>query len=160
MWLKAVTQSDCKIWIYILIISEFQIEQEKFCLPTHTHAYTHTKCWYTIRYLVRKFLSFHLLNYNVEQTRSHWTPDNLMHYINSHNPNETFSFKDTYVYINSGYTQSVWNNYLAVNNVLKTGKYLKICCAHSKTTSLLGLVSRKYVLLLQLSVYFTGYFLS
>jgi hypothetical protein len=32
-------------------------------------------CWYTVRYLVSKFPHFHLLNYNVEQTRSHWTPE-------------------------------------------------------------------------------------
>jgi hypothetical protein len=44
---------------------------------THTHTQTHKdtqKCYYTVGYLVSKFLNFHLLNYNVEQTRSHWTP--------------------------------------------------------------------------------------
>jgi hypothetical protein len=30
-------------------------------------------------------------------------------------------------------------NYLAHNNVFKRGKYLKGCCAHSKTTSVIRL---------------------
>jgi hypothetical protein len=40
---------------------------------THTHTHTYTKCWYNIRYLLSKFLNIHLLNYDVWQTRSHWT---------------------------------------------------------------------------------------
>jgi hypothetical protein len=74
--LKAVPESDFKAWTYILKISEFQIEQEKSHTHTHTHTHTYknTKWWYTVPYLVSKFLNFHLLNYNVEQTRSHWTP--------------------------------------------------------------------------------------
>jgi hypothetical protein len=77
VWFKFVPQSDLKAWTYILKISEFQIGQEKANRDTHKHTNTHTKCWYTVCYLVSKFLNFHLLNYNVEQTRSHWTPGHL-----------------------------------------------------------------------------------
>jgi hypothetical protein len=41
---------------------------------THTHTHTQSKCWYTVCYLLSKVLNFHLLNYNVEQTKRHWTP--------------------------------------------------------------------------------------
>jgi hypothetical protein len=71
--LKAVPENNFKSWTYILKISEFQIEQEN----THTHTYTSPKCWYIVLYLLSKFLNFHLLNYNVEQTRSQWTPGQL-----------------------------------------------------------------------------------
>jgi hypothetical protein len=40
----------------------------------HTDTQTHINCWYTVCYLVSEYLNFHLLNYNVEETRSHWTP--------------------------------------------------------------------------------------
>jgi hypothetical protein len=50
------TQGCASKWIQIMNIhskvNEFKIEQEK----SYTHTYTHTKCWYTVRYLVSKFL--------------------------------------------------------------------------------------------------------
>jgi hypothetical protein len=78
---------------------------------THTHTHTHTqtyanpKCWFTVHYLVSKFLNFHLLNYNVEHTRSHWTPlhPGALHQF----PLSEWevSLKDSYAYLKSGYTQ-------------------------------------------------------
>jgi hypothetical protein len=68
--IKAVPQNEFKACAYILKISEFQIVQEK----SHTHTHTYTKFWYAVDYLVNKFLNFHLLNYKVEQMRSHWIP--------------------------------------------------------------------------------------
>jgi hypothetical protein len=59
VWLKAVTQSEFKSWMYILKISEFQIEVQKSHTHTNTktHTYTHTRFWYSVLYLVRKFLN-------------------------------------------------------------------------------------------------------
>jgi hypothetical protein len=54
---KAVSQSEFKAWTHILKISELKIEQEKSQTHTHTHTYTHAKCWYTVHYLVSKFLN-------------------------------------------------------------------------------------------------------
>jgi hypothetical protein len=91
--LKAVPQSDFKTWILILKISEFQIEQEKAQTNTHTH--TQTKCWYTVCYLVRKFLNFlyWITMLNRAEVTEH--QDTVVHSINSYNPNERFSFKNS-----------------------------------------------------------------
>jgi hypothetical protein len=70
---KQVQIIDLSTYVtYILKISEFQTEQEKSHTYTETH--THKMCWFADRYLVKKFLNFHLLNYKVEQMKSHWTP--------------------------------------------------------------------------------------
>jgi hypothetical protein len=76
----------------------------------HTHRYTHTKCWYTVGYLVSKFHNFHLWNYKVEQMSSNWTAGHHGALQQLPHPNEMFSSKDSYVYLNNGYTQRVWNS--------------------------------------------------
>jgi hypothetical protein len=49
--LKAMPQSDFKSWTNILKNQWIPNWRRKI---THTHTYTHTKCWYTVRFLVSK----------------------------------------------------------------------------------------------------------
>jgi hypothetical protein len=80
--LKAVPQSELKACTYILKISEFQIEQEK--------SHTHTKCWYTVRYLVSKFPNsiYWISRFSIQEVIE--PQDTLVPSINSHNPYEVF----------------------------------------------------------------------
>jgi hypothetical protein len=102
--LKAVPQSDFKSWTYILKISEFQIEQEQSHTHTHTNTYTHTKCWYTVSYLVSKCLNSIYWITRLKRREVTEPQDSLVLSINFHNLNERFSFKNSYAYLNSGYT--------------------------------------------------------
>jgi hypothetical protein len=86
------------------------------CKSTHTHkhTYTHTKCWYTVRYLVRNLTSIYwIAMLNISEVTER--PDTLVNSINSHSLNERFSFKDSYSYLNSGYTQWLWNSVYSKN---------------------------------------------
>jgi hypothetical protein len=94
VWLMAVPQSDFKAWAYSL---------------THRHTYAHTKCWYTFCYLVSKFLNFIYWITRLNRQEVTEPQVTLVHSINSHNLHERFSFKNSYAYLDSGYTQSVWN---------------------------------------------------
>jgi hypothetical protein len=69
---------------------------------TQTHTYTHTKCRYTVHNRVSKFLTntYWITRLNTREVTE--PKDTLVHSINSHNPNERLSFKDSYAYLNSG----------------------------------------------------------
>jgi hypothetical protein len=94
--------------------SEFQIEKEKS--HTHTHTQTHTlghtqtKCWYTLPQPVIKFLHSIYWITTFKRWDDTEQQDSRVHSITSHNANERFSFKDSYAYPKSGYTQWVWNS--------------------------------------------------
>jgi hypothetical protein len=80
---------------------------------TQTHTNTHTQAQSAdIRFLTlwANFLtSIHWIT-TLNRPEVTEPQDTLVHSINSHNPNERFSFKDSYAYLNSGYIQWVWNS--------------------------------------------------
>jgi hypothetical protein len=106
------THSQCDSRMFLNVTSRLEMHSKNQWITNLTRkiTHTHTKCWYAVRYLESKFFVFNLLNYKIQQTSSHWTQDSLVHSINSHNMNERFSFKESYAYLNSGNTQSVWNS--------------------------------------------------
>jgi hypothetical protein len=70
---------------------------------------THKKCWCTVCCLVSKFLNSIYWFSRLNRWEVIEPQDTLVPYINSHNPYERFTFKDSYAYLNSGYTQWEWN---------------------------------------------------
>jgi hypothetical protein len=83
--------------------SEFRLKHtfyksvnSKLNKKNHTHTHTHTTCWYTVHYLVSKFLNsiYWITRLNRQEVTE--PQDTLVHSINFHNPIERFSFKDSY----------------------------------------------------------------
>jgi hypothetical protein len=107
--LKAMPQSEFKSWTYILKFNEFQIEKEKY---THTrkHKLTHNKVLIYCSLSISKFLNslYWIKSLNRQEVTE--SQDTLVYSINSHILNVRFSFKDSYAYLNSGYTQCLWNS--------------------------------------------------
>jgi hypothetical protein len=78
---------------------------------THTHKHTHTQnadilfVIYRANFLISIYWITTLSRPEVTKTQ-----DTLVHSINSHNLNYWFFVKDSYAYLNIGYTQWVWNS--------------------------------------------------
>jgi hypothetical protein len=104
MRLKGVPQSEFKAWTCILKIREFQIEQKKSHTDTHTQSADILFVIWWVNFLTSIYWITTLNRPEVTEPQ-----DTLVHSINSHNLNGRISFKDSYVYLKSGYCQRVWN---------------------------------------------------
>jgi hypothetical protein len=116
------THSQCNSRLCFKVNSGLNIHSKNQWIPnwkrkiihththTQTHTYPHTKCWYTVHYLVSKFLNSIYWITRLNRPEVTEPQDSLVHSINSQNLNERFSFNDSYAYLNSGYTQWVWNS--------------------------------------------------
>jgi hypothetical protein len=108
VWLKAVLQSEFKGITYVLNLVNSKLKKKNLTnTHTHTLGHTQTKVLIYSSSTSDQISSLHLLNYNVQKVRQQ---DSRVHSITSHNANERFSFKDSYAYPKSGYTQWVWNS--------------------------------------------------
>jgi hypothetical protein len=105
VWLTSVSQSDFNARTYI-----YKSVNSKLNKKNHTDTHTHTNCWYTVHYLWANILTSIYWITMLNRPEVTEPQESLMYTITSQNPNERFSFKDSYAYLNSGYTQRVWNS--------------------------------------------------